>query len=137
MRYGVLVDIATKVHNQETIDLTMGYANVIWQGDANEMILRSIQYCNSPAKHLNISGAEVISVAEVAKQFGEIMNKEVQLTGVEADSALLVDVSQGYKLLGKPKIALDQVIKWTANWIGNEHRLLGKATHFEVRDGKY
>ncbi len=137
MRYGVLVDIATKVHNQETIDLTMGYANVIWQGDANEMILRSIEYCNSPAKHLNISGAEVISVATIAKQFGRIMGKEVKLTGVEADSALLVNVSEGHKLLGKPKIALDQVIKWTANWIENDHRLLGKATHFEVRDGKY
>ncbi len=137
MRYGVLVDIATKVHNDETIDLTMGYANVIWQGDANEMILRSIQYCDSPARHLNISGAEVISVAEVAKQFGKIMNKEARLTGVEADSALLVNVSQSHQLLGKPAVALDQVIKWTADWIENDYRLLGKATHFEVRDGKY
>lgn len=137
MRYGVLVDIATKVRDQETIDLTMGYANVIWQGDANEMILRTIQYCESPAKHLNISGAETISVAKIAKQFGEIMGKEVKLTGEEADSALLVNVNQGHKLLGKPTVDLDQVIKWTANWIGNNNRLLGKATHFEVRDGKY
>ena len=137
MRYGVLVDIATKVRNDEVIDLTMGYANVIWQGDANEMILRSIQYCNSPAKHLNISGAEVISVADIAKQFGKIMNKEVRLTGVEADSALLVNVSQSHELLGKPTVTLDQVIKWTADWIENDKRLLGKATHFEVRDGKY
>ena len=137
MRYGVLVDIATKVRNNETIDVTMGYANVIWQGDANDMILRTIQMCESPAKHLNISGAETISVANVAKQFGKIMGKEVQLSGVEADSALLVNVSQGHELLGKPKIDLNLVIKWTADWIGNEHRLLGKATHFEVRDGKY
>ncbi len=137
MRYGVLVDIATKVHNDEIIDLTMGYANVIWQGDANEMILRSIQYCDSPAKHLNISGPEVISVANIAKQFGKIMHKEVRLTGVEADSALLVNVLQSHQLLGKPTVALDQVIKWTADWIENDYRLLGKATHFEVRDGKY
>ena len=137
MRYGVLVDIAIKVRDQETIDLTMGYANVIWQGDANEMILRSIQYCESPAKHLNISGAETISVAKIAKQFGEIMGTEVKLKGVEADSALLVNVSQGHKLLGKPTVDLDEVIRWTANWIGNNKRLLGKATHFEVRDGKY
>ena len=137
MRYGVLVDIATKVRDQETIDLTMGYANVIWQGDANEMILRSIQYCESPAKHLNISGAETISVAKIAKQFGKIMGTEVKLKGVEADSALLVNVSQGHKLLGKPTVDLDEVIRWTANWIGNNKRLLGKATHFEVRDGKY
>jgi nucleoside-diphosphate-sugar epimerase len=137
MRYGVLVDIATKVRNLETIDLTMGYANVIWQGDANEMILRTVQYCESPANHLNISGAETISVAKIAKQFGEIMGKEVNLKGEEADSALLVDVSQVHNLLGKPTVDLDQVIRWTANWIGNNNRLLGKATHFEVRDGKY
>src|SRR5690606_28601073 len=64
MRYGVLVDIASKVYNQQPLDVTMGYANVIWQGDANEMILRSLQYCASPAMHLNISGTELISVAE-------------------------------------------------------------------------
>ncbi len=137
MRYGVLVDIATKVYNEETIDLTMGYANVIWQGDANEMILRSIQYCSSPARHLNISGAELVSVAAVAQQLGLLMKKKVKLTGVASDSALLVNVTQGHSLLGKPQVALDQVIEWTAHWIRNDYRLLGKATHFEVRDGKY
>lgn len=137
MRYGVLVDIATKVYQEETIDLTMGHANVIWQGDANEMILRSFDLCASPANHLNISGNEIISVADVAKQFGEIMGKKVKLIGNEADSSLLVNVSKSHKLLGKPAVALDQVVKWTANWIENDYRLLGKATHFEVRDGKY
>ncbi len=137
MRYGVLIDIATKVHKNETIDLTMGYANVIWQGDANEMILRSIQHCTSPTNHLNISGYGLISIANVAKQFGELMGKEVKLTGSEAESALLVNTSKSVKLLGKPTISLDQIIKWTANWVGNNKRLLGKPTHFEVRDGKY
>ena len=137
MRYGVLVDIASKVYNDETLDLTMGYANVIWQGDANEMILRSLQYCTSPAAHLNISGPELISVAEVAKKFGKIMGKEVRFKGVEANSALSVNVSKSIGLLGIPMVGLDQVIEWTAHWIGSEKRLLGKSTHFEVRDGKY
>tara|TARA_R110002049_G_C9162850_1_gene561125 strand:- start:2042 stop:3076 length:1035 start_codon:yes stop_codon:yes gene_type:complete len=137
MRYGVLVDIASKVYNDEKLDLTMGYANVIWQGDANEMILRSLQYCTSPAAHLNISGPELISVAEVAKKFGKIMGKEVRFKGVEANSALSVNVSKSIGLLGIPMVGLDQVIEWTAHWIGSEKRLLGKSTHFEVRDGKY
>lgn len=137
MRYGVLVDIASKVYNQETLDVTMGYANVIWQGDANEMILRSLQYCTSPAAHLNISGAELISVTEVAKKFGKIMGKEVKLKGVEANSALSVDVSKSIGLLGTSSVGLDQLIEWTAHWIGSDKRLLGKSTHFEVRDGKY
>lgn len=137
MRYGVLVDIASKVNKNEPIDLTMGYTNVLWQGDANELILRSIQHCSSPANHLNISGSESISIAYVAKQFGELMGKEVKLTGNEAESALLVNISKSHKLLGKPIVSLDKVIKWTANWVENNNRLLGKATHFEVRDGKY
>jgi hypothetical protein len=29
------------------------------------------------------------------------------------------------------------VIEWTADWIMEGRRLLGKPTHFEVRDGKY
>ncbi len=137
MRYGVLVDIATKVYKSQSVDRNMGYANLIWQGDANEMILRAIQHCESPAKLLNISGIETVSVGNVATKFGKLMGKEVEFTGKEADSALLVNVSNSIDLLGKPKISLDQVIEWTADWVGNDYTLLGKPTHFEVRDGKY
>ena len=40
MRYGVLHDIARRIVAREVIDLTMGHANVIWQGDANAIALR-------------------------------------------------------------------------------------------------
>ncbi len=48
MRYGVLFDIAQKVLAGETIDVTMGNANVIWQGDANAMILQSFSVAATP-----------------------------------------------------------------------------------------
>src|SRR5690606_8376906 len=35
VRYGVLLDIAQRVQAGETVDLTTGYLNCIWQGDAN------------------------------------------------------------------------------------------------------
>ena len=71
MRYGVLVDIALKVKAGKPIDLTMGHFNVIWQGDANDMILQALNYCESPARILNITGREILSVKEVASQFGK------------------------------------------------------------------
>lgn len=137
MRYGVLVDVATKVYNEELIDLTMGYANVIWQGDANEMILRSLSLCASPSKHINISGPEILSIREVALKFGALMGKKVNLKSEEGSTALLVNCTQVYDVLGKPEVPLDEVIKWTAHWIQNEKKTLNKPTHFEVRDGKY
>ena len=41
MRYGVLHDVASRVLAGETINLAAGHVNVIWQGDANAMVLRS------------------------------------------------------------------------------------------------
>ena len=137
MRYGVLVDIATKVYNEEPVDVTMGYANVIWQGDANAMILQTIKYCESPVNPINITGPELISIKETALKFGKLMNKKVTITGVENENALLGNAELSFKLFGKPKIALDKILVWTAKWIEGEKRLLGKPTHFEVRDGKY
>ncbi len=136
-RYGVLVDIALKVKNNIPVDLEMGYFNVIWQGDANNTVLRSIEHAGSPAFILNISGTETLSVREVAKKFGNLFGTEVSFKGVEASSALLNNPSKATGLFGKPKVPIDKVIGWTADWIENENTLLGKPTHFEVRDGKY
>ncbi|SFF18275.1 NAD-dependent epimerase/dehydratase family protein [Sunxiuqinia elliptica] len=137
MRYGVLVDIATKVFEEKPIDITMGYVNVIWQGDANAMILRAIEYCESPAKALNITGPKLLSVRETALKFGELMNKKVRLTGVETETALLGNAEESFKRFGKPEVGIDKLIFWTAQWVAGKHRVLGKPTHFENRDGNY
>lgn len=137
MRYGVLADIATKVWGEETIDVTMGYANVIWQGDANALILRAFDLCRSPARHLNVTGPETLSIRSVAERFGRLLGKEPKLVGEEAPSALLSNASLMFERMGKPSIPVEQVIEWTAQWIRDGGRQLGKPTHFEVRDGQY
>ena len=137
MRYGVLVDIASKIIEGKPIDLTMGHANVIWQREANDMILRSIGFTQSPAAKLNIAGPEIFSVREVAEKMGTLMDVESIFTGTEGTTALLSDGSAAYEMLGRPKIGLDKILGWTASWIKNNGMTLGKATHFEVRDGKY
>ena len=70
LRYGTLVDIARKVFAGEPIDLTMGFFNAIWQGDANSYALRSLELCSSPPAVLNVTGPERISVRETAEWFG-------------------------------------------------------------------
>lgn len=137
LRYGVLVDIAVKVKNEEPIDLSMGYFNVIWQGDMNAMVLRSLSHCSTPAGIINITGSEILSARQVALEFGKLLGKTPIFSGNEAPTALLSNAELSHKMFGKPEVSVGQMIQWIANWIGHENRLLNKQTHYEVRDGKY
>lgn len=137
LRYGVLVDIALKVLENRPIDLRMGMFNVIWQGDANSMCLRSFPYCQSPPRVLNITGPEKLSVRDVAREFGRRFGKEPLLSGDEAATALLNDGSESHRIFGRPKVTAEQLIDWVAHWLTSGGRLLNKPTHFEARDGKF
>ena len=62
MRYGVIADLARRIAAGETIDVTMGYYNVIWQGDANAMAIASLAHASSPPFVFNLAGPEELSV---------------------------------------------------------------------------
>ena len=137
MRYGVLHDIAAKVHAGEPVDVTMGHVNVIWQGDANEQALRLLAYCTTPTTPLNVSGPAVLSVRELAAEFGKRFGRPAVITGKESPTAWLVDTRAAQALLGAPAVSLERMIDWQADWIRRGGASLGKPTHFETRDGKY
>ena len=46
-RYGVLLDIGEKVFNGEPVDLNMSHVNVIWQNDALNHTVQSLEIANS------------------------------------------------------------------------------------------
>ena len=137
LRYGVLVDIAKNVFNGNRISLANGYLNCIWQGDANEMIIRALGLTGIPPYPINLTGTTWYSVRELALQFAERMGKEVHFDGVEAETALLSNTVRLLEKLGSPPTTMDQMIDWTADWVMAGGRSLDKPTHFEVRDGKY
>lgn len=137
LRYGVLVDIASKVHNGEAIELANGYFNCVWQGDANELALRALGLVNSPASVWNLCRPEIYSVREVANWFGKRFGLSPQFAGVEAKRALLGNPSALCAKLGAPSVPLETMLHWIGDWIARGGRVLGKPTHFEVRDGNY
>jgi nucleoside-diphosphate-sugar epimerase len=96
-----------------------------------------LRNCTSPATVINITGSETLSVKQVAIEFGKLFGKIPKFSGEEAPTALLNYAGLAHKLFGKPKVSPEQIIKWTANWISQDKRLLNKQTHFEVRDGKF
>ena len=137
LRYGILLDIAEKVYYEKPVDVTMGAANVIWQGDANAAVLRAFMHCQSPPMLLNLTGPEIVSIRWLATRFGEVFGKTPTFEGVEADTALLSNAAHCHQLFGYPRISLEQMVQWVAHWVETGGITLGKPTKFEVRDGKF
>ncbi|HEX9462237.1 MAG TPA: NAD-dependent epimerase/dehydratase family protein [Alphaproteobacteria bacterium] len=137
MRYGVLHDIATKVFQGQPIDLATGHVNVIWQGDANTIVLRAFGHCTTPTSPLNVSGLETISVRQLAETFGQRFNKPPNLAGSEAPDAWLINTTEARRLFGPPSVTVATLIDWTADWVSRGGQSLGKPTRYQTRDGVF
>jgi nucleoside-diphosphate-sugar epimerase len=137
MRYGVLYDVASTVFAGTPLDLTMGHADVIWQGDANEQALRLLAHCTTPATPINITGPRHTSIRWLAGEFGRRFGRAPVFTGEEAPTAWLEDTTQAQALFGPPRVDIDTMIDWVADWVRRGGPSLGKPTHFSTRDGKY
>lgn len=137
MRYGVLVDVAQKVYHGEPVDLTMGAANVIWQGDANGQALAMLDLCSAPPVTLNITGPETVSIRRTAEKFGKLFGREPIFTGHESSTALLSNAAAAQRHFGYPSISVDQLLSWIGGWVAAGRDTLNKPTHFETRDGNF
>jgi nucleoside-diphosphate-sugar epimerase len=137
MRYGVLHDVASRVRVGTPIDLATGHVNVIWQGDANAMVLRAFNQCTLPTSPLNVSGPETVSVRWLAEEFGRRLGKAPVFEGVEQMEGWLVNSTEAMRLFGYPRVPLARLVDWTADWIARGLPSLGKDTHYDTRDGSF
>lgn len=135
--YGVLMEIAKSVYNQKTVDLTMGNVNVIWQGDANEIAIRSLLLCSTPPAILNVTGPETISVRWIAEEFGKLFNRTPLFASEEAPEALLNNAAECFRLFGYPRVSLAQMMELVGHWFEEGGKIMDKPTHFQEREGKF
>lgn len=136
-RYGVLVDIAQMVLAGRPIDVTTGYFNVIWQTDAVAHSIQALEVAGTPAVPINVTGAETLTVRDVAQRFGAALGRPVQITGAEAETAWLNNASHSHRLFGPPLTSVDQMIQWVSAWLLQGGETWGKPTGFERRDGRF
>lgn len=137
LRYGIIHDLARKIHEGVPIDLAMGHVNQIWQGDANSYLSRMFPFCSSPATVLNMTGPDTLSVSEMASALGRRLESEPIFAGKESGTALLGDARRLFDRLGKPEIPIERIADWVAHWIRIGGRSLDKPTGYESRAGRF
>jgi nucleoside-diphosphate-sugar epimerase len=137
LRYGVLADLARRVWAGEPVDLAMGHVNVVWQGDANAAALAAFGHAASPPFVVNVAGPETLAVRAVCERFGALFGKPPRFAGAEAADALLSNGQPGHRLFGYPRVPVDRLIVWVAEWVRAGGPDLGRPTKFDRRDGTF
>ena len=137
LRYGVLADVGSAVHAGQPVSVATANVNVIWQGYANEVVLRSIGHASSDVFTVNLTGPETLSVAAVARRFGALFGREVDLVDDPQPTALLNDSRRCMALFGYPAVSAETLIGMQADWIAGGLPMIAKPTKWAVRDGKF
>lgn len=137
LRYGVLFDVANWVREGKEIDITTPVANVIWHGDVNNQVLRSLLHCESPAAPLNMGEPKATEIRDLAARFGKRFGVEPKFKGEEAATAWVNRTELATSLFGPPVVPLDSMIEWVADWIERDMPRYAKPTGYEVRSGQF
>ncbi len=138
LRYGVLDDIGRAVWENRPVSNSVGSFNAIWQGDVTAAALLSLELADNPCAILNVTGPETVNVEETARRMGQLMGKEVKFQYENGGAAgYLNNAGKMFRLLGYPRISMDEMIELQVKWIMQGGISIGKPTHFEVNNGKF
>lgn len=137
LRYGVVADIAAAVLAGEPVSVATANVNVVWQGYANEVVLRSLRHASSDVFTVNLTGPETLSVAAIAHRIGALSGREVTLVDEPQATALLSDSSRCMALFGYPTVSAETLVRWQTAWLEAGLPTIAKPTKWAVRDGKF
>ena len=137
LRYGIIHDVVIKVANGQAIDLGMGHVNQIWQGDAVNYMAQMFPLCASPVAVINLTGPDILSVRQIARQAGVLLGKEPVFAGAEGETALLGNCDRLVEALGRPETGVERILEWMVEWVKGGGRSLGKPTGYEKRSGRF
>lgn len=137
LRYGVLFDIAKKILDGTPISLSTPVFNFIWQGSANEIAIRALLHTEAPARKINVTGPETVSIRAAAKKLGKYLAKEPVFVGEEENNAYINNAGRAMEIFGYPAVSAETLIRWQAEYILDGGRVIDKPTHFEERKGSY
>ena len=133
--FGVPTDIARQIHDGEPVDLTTGHVNVIWLDDMLELMIASAKLCTVPARVLNMTGLEKVSVREIAEKLGKLMGIKPKFQGKPGPTALLGKADEMARLLWAPKVSLDEGLERVARSVMGREFPLDHPAQWEKRDG--
>jgi nucleoside-diphosphate-sugar epimerase len=136
-RYGIIVDLTRRIINYESIDVTMGAVNLIWQRDANDYIIRSISLAKSPPTILNVTGPDILLVRKLAEQIGKELKIKPRFVSQKAQTALLSNASLCFSKFGNPQTELTEMISLIVKWVASGKTVLNKPTKYDIRNGKF
>lgn len=125
LRHGILREIGDAVYGGDPVDLSKGYVDLIWQGDAINQALLSLEHAASPPLVINLGGAKPFSIRSIALEFGRIFNHDVEFRGQESPTALLCSSILAGKMFGPPVVSVEQMILWISEWIKSGGGYLG------------
>jgi nucleoside-diphosphate-sugar epimerase len=137
MRYGVVAEVAGRIHRGEPVDLAAGHVNAMWQGDANSQAIRCLLHCTAPLSGLNISGPETVSIHALATSIGKRMGREVDFIGEEVASICLVNGGRGADLFGYPMVPMERIVTWVSDWVSRDMIDWNKPSHYDTLNGVY
>lgn len=137
LRYGVLADIGRAVQDMAPISLATANVNVVWQGYANEVVLRSLTHASSDVFTVNLTGPELLSVESIARRFAQLLDKDVTFVDEPQPTALLSDSRRCMSLFGYPSVSAETLLHWQAAWLRAGLPLTAKPTKWAVRNGRF